>query len=160
MILGRVLTFFFLALCTAAVLQPLPAQRKQPAIADELARIRTEWSKDLHDKQLDRLVALYAPDAVFLKPSGRRVTGRPAIRDLCKNVMDTFTSDISMHSLGTDHSGDLAYDSGEYSESLVKASDGTKADIQGNYVMILKRQPDGNWLIAEQIWTLITPSTE
>jgi ketosteroid isomerase-like protein len=160
MIWRRGLNLLFLALCIGAVVQPLLAQHKQPAVADELARIRSEWSKDLHDKQLDRLVALYAPDAVFMKPSGRRVSGRPAIRDLCKSVMDTFTSDISMHSLATDHSGDLAYDSGEYSESLVKTSDGTKADIEGNYVMILKRQPDGNWLIAEQIWTLITPSTE
>jgi uncharacterized protein (TIGR02246 family) len=160
MILRRVLTVIVLALCVGPAWRVLQAQHKQPAVADELARIRTEWSKDLHDKQLDRLVALYAPDAVFLKPSGRRVSGRPAIRDLCKSVMDTFTSDINMHSLATDHSGDLAYDSGEYTESLVKTSDGTKADMEGNYVMILKRQADGNWLIAEQIWTLITPSTE
>jgi uncharacterized protein (TIGR02246 family) len=160
MFLGRALTVFLLALCSVAALEPSRAQHKQPAVADEMARIRSEWAKDLHDKQLDRLVALYAPDAVFLKPGGQRVTGRPAIRDLCKGVMDAFTSDINMHSLATDHSGDLAYDSGEYTESLVKHSDGTKADIQGNYVMILKRQADGKWLIVQQIWTLITPSTE
>jgi ketosteroid isomerase-like protein len=156
MIWRRGLNLLFLALCIGAVVQPLLAQHKQPAVADELARIRSEWSKDLHDKQLDRLVALYAPDAVFMKPSGRRVSGRPAIRDLCKSVMDTFTSDISMHSLATDHSGDLAYDSGEYSESLVKTSDGTKADIEGNYVMI----PEG--VISVQICSAISqlPSTE
>jgi ketosteroid isomerase-like protein len=136
------------------------AQRKQPAVADEIVRIRSEWAKDLHAKQLDQLVALYASDAVFLKPSGERVSGRPAIRDLCKKVMDTFTSDIIFQSLASDHSGDLAYDSGEYRESLIKLSDETKADVEGNYVMIFKRQPDGSWLIAEQMWSLVTPSTE
>ena len=59
-----------------------------------------------------------------------------------------------------DHSGDLAYDSGEYRESLVKLSDQTKAEVQGNYVMVFKRQPDGTWLIAEQMWTLVTPGSE
>ena len=74
--------------------------------------------------------------------------------------MDTFTSEITFQSLGSDHSGDLAYDSGEYRESLTKLSDGTQADVEGNYVMIFKRQPDGAWLIAEQMWSLVTPGTE
>jgi ketosteroid isomerase-like protein len=135
-------------------------QRKQPAVADEVARIRSEWAKDLHDKRLDQISSLYAPDAVFLQPSGERVSGRPAIHDLCKKVMDTFTSEITFNSLASDHSGDLAYDSGEYRESLTKLSDNTKADVEGNYVMIFKRQSDGSWLIAQQMWSLVTPSTE
>jgi len=135
-------------------------QHKQVPVADEIVRLRTEWAKHLHAKQIDQLAALYAPDAVYLQPSGARVTGRPAIRDVCKKIMDNFNSDIAFHSLASDHSDDLAYDSGEYRESLIKLSDKTEAEVQGNYVMIFKRQPDGIWLIAEQMWTLVTPSTE
>jgi uncharacterized protein (TIGR02246 family) len=140
--------------------RPSQAQRKQVQVADEIVRLRTEWAKNLHAKQVDQLATLYAPDAVYLKPSGARVTGRPAIRDVCKKIMDNFTTNITFQSLASDHSGDLAYDSGEYRESLVKLSDKTEADVQGNYVMIFKRQPDGAWLIAEQMWTLVTPSSE
>jgi uncharacterized protein (TIGR02246 family) len=129
-------------------------------IADEIVRLRTEWAKNLRAKQLDQIAALYAPDAVYLLPSGARVTGRPAIRDICKKIMDNFTSEITFQSRASDHSGDLAYDSGEYRESLVKLSDQTKAEVQGNYVMIFRRQPDGTWLIAEQMWTLVTPGSE
>jgi uncharacterized protein (TIGR02246 family) len=139
---------------------PTQTQHKQLPVADEIVRLRTEWAKNLHAKQIDQLAALYAPDAVYLQPSGARVTGRPAIRDVCKKIMDHFNSDIAFHSLASDHSGDLAYDSGEYRESLIKLSDKTDAEVQGNYVMIFKRQPDGTWLIAEQMWTLVTPSTE
>jgi uncharacterized protein (TIGR02246 family) len=134
--------------------------RKPPRVADEIVRLRTEWAKNLRAKQLDQIAALYAPDAVYLLPSGARVSGRPAIRDICKKIMDNFTSEITFQSLASDHSGDLAYDSGEYRESLVKLSDQTKAEVQGNYVMIFKRQPDGTWLIAEQMWTLVTPGSE
>ena len=149
-----------LALLIALVAPPLPAQSGQSAAADEIARLRSEWAKNLLAKKLDPIVALYAPDAVFLQPSGDRVTGRAAIRDLCKNIMATFTSDISLHSIATEHSGDLAYDSGDYRETLVKVSDGIQIEVQGNYLMVFKRQADGTWLILEQMWTLVTPPTE
>jgi len=136
------------------------SQRKAARVADEIVRLRTEWAKDLRAKQLDQIASLYAPDAVYLLPSGARVTGRPAIRDICKKIMDNFTSEITFQSLASDHSGDLAYDSGEYRESLVKISEQTSAEVQGNYVMIFRRQPDGTWLIAEQMWTLVTPGSE
>ena len=97
---------------------------------------------------------------MFLKPTGERITGRPAVRDLCKKIMDTFSNEFTFHSLTSDISGNIAYDSGEYKESLVKISDQTKAEVQGNYLMIFKRQPDGTWLIAQQMWTLVTPPTE
>jgi len=135
-------------------------QRKAARVADEIVRLRTEWAKDLRAKQLDQIASLYAPDAVYLLPSGARVTGRPAIRDVCKKIMDNFTSEITFQSLASDHSGDLSYDSCEYRESLVKLSDQTSAEVQGNYVMIFRRQPDGTWLIAEQMWTLVTPGSE
>ena len=149
-----------LTLLIALVAPPLPAQSGQSTAADEIARLRSEWAKNLLAKKLDQIVALYAPDAVFLQPSGDRVTGRAAIRDLCKNIMATFTSDISLHSIATEHSGDLAYDSGDYRETLVKVSDGIQIEVQGNYLMVFKRQSDGTWLIAEQMWTLVTPPTE
>ena len=149
-----------MALCIALAAPSLLAQSRQPAAAGEIARLRSEWAKNLLAKKLDQIVALYSADAVFLQPSGERVTGRAAIRDLCKHIMDTFTSDISLHSIATEHSGDLAYDSGDYRESLVKISDETKIDVQGNYLMVFKRQSDGSWLILEQMWTLITPATE
>lgn len=136
------------------------ANKEASAVADDIAKIRSEWAKDLHSKQLEQMVMLYAPDAVFLPPTGERITGRPAIRDLSKKIMETFTSDISLHSVVTEHSGNLAYDSGDYSETLVTVSDGAKMEAQGNYLMVFKRQSAGNWLILEQVWTEVVPATE
>jgi len=133
---------------------------RQPSASDEIGKIPALWAKMLQAKQIDQIVALYTADAVFLKPSGERITGRPAVRELCQKIMDTFSSDFTFHSLRSDISGNIAYDSGEYTESLVKISDQTKASVQGNYLMIFKRQPDGTWLIAQQMWTLVTSPTE
>ncbi|SRR5258708_5891315 len=120
--------------------------------ASEMAKIRVDWPKALYSKQLDQIAMLYAPDAVFIS-AGDRFTGRPAIRDLCKNAMATYTSNMSLHSIVTGHSGDLAYDSGDYRETVVTISDGITKNLSGNYLMVFQRQADGHWLILEQVWT-------
>lgn len=164
-VLRSVLVTFASAVTLACFFAPISraqAQQKsrQLSASEEVGKIPALWARTLQSKQIDQLAALYTPDAVFLKPTGERITGRPAVRDLCKKIMDTFSNDFTFHSLASDVSGNIAYDSGEYKDSLVKISDQTKAEVQGNYLMIFKRQPDGSWLIAQQMWTLVTPPTE
>lgn len=141
-----------LLLVSAMVLSaPAPSQQA-PSPADAITKLRTEWARDLHDKKLDQIVMLYAPDAVFLPPNGERITGRSDIRDLTKKAMDAFTSDLTFQSVKLESSGDLAYDAGEFRETLTSATDGSVSHGQGNYLMVFKRQADGNWLIIQQVW--------
>jgi uncharacterized protein (TIGR02246 family) len=131
----------------------VPALNQQTPNAEAaIARLRTEWAKDLHDKRLDQIVMLYEPKATFLTPNGQRVTGRDAIRDLTKQAMDSFTSDLIFQSITFDSSGAMAYDTGEFRETLTSSRDGSVSHGGGNYLMIFKRQPDGNWLIVQQAW--------
>jgi uncharacterized protein (TIGR02246 family) len=125
--------------------------------SDPIARLRAEWVKDLHTKQLEQIAALYTEDAVFMQPTGERVMGRVAIRELCRNIMATVTSDITLHSVVNERSGNLAYQSGDFSETLANVSDGKQLKSSGGYVMIFRRQPNGTWLIAEQVWTSASP---
>lgn len=124
---------------------------------DAFAKIREEWAKNLRAKQLEPLVDLYATDAVFLTPTGERIAGRDAIRELCRKTMAMLTSDITLRSAVTDYSETLAYDSGEFSETLISVADGSKSESHGSYLMVFKKQSDGRWLIVEQVWTGILP---
>jgi ketosteroid isomerase-like protein len=128
-----------------------------PSISDDIAKVRSQWADDLRNKRLEEITALYAPDAAFLSGDVGRVTGRSAIHDLCKKVMAAVDSHIVMHSVRTEHSGDLAFDSGDFEETLTKLSDGTSQNAKGSYLMVLKSQPDGRWLIVEQMWIDSTP---
>jgi uncharacterized protein (TIGR02246 family) len=133
-----------------------PDAEAKPAassVKEELAKLREQWAQELHDKQLDQVIALYAPDAAFLAPSGGCFTGQTEIRGLFKTIMDTVTSNITFHSIVTESSGDLAYDSGDYSETLVPTKGGPDQHYKGDYLIVFRRQKDGKWLIVQQVWT-------
>lgn len=136
-------------------MEPAASQEKPrpSSVAEELAKLREQWVQDLYDKQLDHIMAFYTPDAAFLSPSGGRFTGPAEIRGLFKNVMDTVASELTMHSIVTETSGDLAYDSGDYKETLVPTKGGPNQHFQGDYLIVFRRQKDGNWLIVQQVWT-------
>jgi ketosteroid isomerase-like protein len=129
------------------------AEPRASSVAEELAKLRKQWVRELHDKQLDQVIALYAPDAAFLSPTGGRFTGQGAIRGLFKTIMDTVTSNLALHSMVTESSGDLAYDSGDYTETLVPTKGGPDQHYQGDYLIVFKRQKDGKWLIVQHVWT-------
>jgi uncharacterized protein (TIGR02246 family) len=122
------------------------------APADPFAALRTEWAQDLHQKRVDASVALYAPDAVFIQPDGSRVEKAAAIRELFRNITATYDSDLEFSSKRVDLSGDLAYDSGTYTETLVTRATGKAMRSKGSYLTVYRKQPDGSWRIVEQVW--------
>ena len=72
-----------------------------PVVPDIGALWGTDWSA----KRLDRVLTLYAPDAVFFTTEGGRFLGAPAIRELFQKVLATNDPTIHMHRLNTERSG-------------------------------------------------------
>lgn len=133
--------------------------RLSPA-ESQVAKVRDQWVQFLNAKQLGPLMTLYAPDAVFLQPSGERITGTPSIRSLTQKIWDAFTPDISMRAVTTRVACDMAYEEGDFHETLTSASTGAKQQTQGQYLMIFKRDSHGKWLIVQQVWTGMEPKPD
>jgi uncharacterized protein (TIGR02246 family) len=129
-------------------------EQVQPSATEQIPAIRADWCKYLRAKQLEPEMALYAPDAVFLSPAEPRVVGLPAIRNLFVKVMAAVTSNPTLRSINLEVSGDLAYDSGEYDETLTDVATAARTEVKGAYLMVLKRQPDGQWRIQQQMWSV------
>jgi ketosteroid isomerase-like protein len=122
-----------------------------------LAKLRETWVQDLRTKQLEPILKFYAPDAVFLQPTGERITGSAALRTLFQNIMATFNSDLTLHSQSLEASGNLAYDSGDFQETLTTIATGAKITAKGSYLIIFKRQRSGSWQIIQQVFTGTPP---
>jgi ketosteroid isomerase-like protein len=123
-----------------------------------LAQIREAWVQDLRTKQLEPILKLYASDAVFLQPTGERIAGAAALRTLFQTIMATFNSDLTLNSRNLETSGDLAYDSGDFQETLTTVATGSKITSKGSYIIIFKRQPDRSWQIVQHVWTGTPPA--
>jgi ketosteroid isomerase-like protein len=150
----------FLA-CATTILAPTFSRTAtaapQASTIVTLAKLRELWVQDLHTKQLEPILKFYAPDAVFLQPTGERITGSAALRTLFQNIMAKFTSELTLHSQNLETSGVLAYDSGDFQETLTTIATGAKITSKGSYIIIYKRQPNGTWQIIQHAWTGTPP---
>jgi len=147
----RFLWMLLLAFQVPGAAKPAPATAQDP-----FAALRDQWARDLKGKFIDDSLAQYAQDADFISDAGR-THGMPALRQLFTTMTKTFDSDLSFHSERVEISGDLAYDSGTYEETLKNRAAGTTQTMAGDYLTIYRRTKahNGNavWLIVEQVWT-------
>ena len=119
-------------------------------VKDDVAAIDQQWASDWSAKNLDAVMKHYAADATFLPVGAARVSGRDTIRTFFKAVLETNTPSLKLHSAAKSVSGELAYDVGEYDETVKNAA-GTMS-ARGSYLTVFKRV-EGAWLIAAQSWT-------
>ncbi len=131
------------------------AAPKIPTATDELDGLRARWLAAFNGKQIDAVVLTYALDAVYLPITGNRVVSRLAIKNLYTQIWEKFTPHIELTSKGVERSGAIAYETGEYSESITAAEG--RLDVSGSYVFVYRHDTDG-WHIASQVWTEKQPS--
>jgi len=122
------------------------------ASARAVAALRQQWCDDLKLKKIDESMRLYADDAVFFNPGGDHVDGKAAIRGLYTTITQTYDSDIHLLSRSTEISGRLAYDSGDFQETLRTRATGANVNSAGSYLMVLRRGRNGRWRIVQQMW--------
>src|SRR6266849_1415888 len=151
------IAFLAFAVILPPTFSPAATAAPQASTLVALAKIREAWVQDLRTKQLEPILKFYAPDAVFLQPTGERLAGSAALRTLFQTIMSTFNSDLIRHSQNLETSGDLAYDSGDFQEILTTIATGAKITSKGSYIIIFRRQASGSWQIVQQAWTGTAP---
>jgi uncharacterized protein (TIGR02246 family) len=104
------------------------------------------FSTLLSDSDLDALVELYEPDAVFAPQPGQTVTGRAAIREALTGFlelrpeMDGEIQEVLM-------SEDTALVSNRWSLRGTRP-DGSPVELAGTSSDVMRRGPDGGWRIV------------
>jgi uncharacterized protein (TIGR02246 family) len=103
-----------------------------------------EFAKHLHAGDLDGLLSLYEPDAVFVRGPGDHVSGRDALRAVLQGFIDT-RGRISFKVRHAVQHGDIALLSNEYTLEG-KDAEGKPFTLTGKTSEVVRRQPDGRWL--------------
>jgi uncharacterized protein (TIGR02246 family) len=146
--------FRILTLATGVSLVPglLEAQGRAELPQREVERINEAsevFTKAVLSSNWKMVASLYAEDAVLYTPGEAAVKGRAAI-EACLAAfpaMENFT----LRNTRVEGRDDIAYIQGTYFMTLASRGGLEPAQTSGYYVEILRRRPDGRWLIAVQM---------
>jgi uncharacterized protein (TIGR02246 family) len=100
-----------------------------------------------HD--VDKAMALYADDAVFIGVGFPAQVGKDNIRKVIQGMFSVSGMQLTVNttSVTVARSGDLAIDEGTV-DAKATGKDGKPATSTSQYVLVWKKVPDGSWKIA------------
>ena len=123
------------------------------AASTEYVAVGAAWADAWSAKNLDAVMALYAPDAEFMPGSVPSWVGTAVIRKNFSGMLAQYSADLRLHSARIEASGHLAFDSGTYDETITEVKTGKVIHPRGDYLFVFRRQKNGEWKILEQTWT-------
>jgi len=83
------------------------------------------------------------------------IKGRKAIEEFWKGAMGMGVRSIQLDTLDVQSGTDLAYEIGN-ATMIIQPQGGKAATDTVKYVVVWKRQPDGSWKLAADIWNSLS----
>jgi uncharacterized protein (TIGR02246 family) len=104
------------------------------------------------------LAALYLADASLMPPNAAIVQGHDGIEKFWGGFTNAFGINITLAAEEVEGHGDLAYSRGSYTLDLApKAKGAAPVHDEGKFLEILRRQPDGTWRYAVDMYSSDLP---
>jgi uncharacterized protein (TIGR02246 family) len=151
-------------LLTVAIVVPLGCSTQREADVEAamtaVDEIWQRYSSSLNSGDIDAWIALWTDDGIQMPPNSPPVVGKDQIRERNKGVLDQFSFDIGITNEEVGVAGDWAYARGTYTASLTPKNGGEAIFIDGKYMTIFGRQPDGSWKIHRDIFNSNLPPPE
>jgi uncharacterized protein (TIGR02246 family) len=135
-----------------------PQGSESAAATAAINEIWTRYSSSLNAGDIDSWLSLWTDDGVQLPPGEPPVVGKDQIRARNKGVVDKFTFNMSITNEEAGVAGDWAFARGRYTATLTPKKPGQAVPIDGKYMTILRRQPDGTWKIYRDIFNSNVPT--
>ena len=105
----------------------------------------TEFAASLNRGDLNGWIALWTDDGIQMPPGEPVVVGKERLRARNGAALDRFKFDMSIANEELRVAGDWAYVRGSYKATLTPKQGGEPVLIDGKYLSIVAKQPDGSW---------------
>lgn len=106
---------------------------------------------------VDSLLAVLTADAVMMPPNEPMRTGADAIRTWHQNIASQFSVDGRYTDSEVSIAGDWAIERYDGVLRLTPKAGGPPVEEQFKGIHVYRRQPDGSWRIAQDIWNANAP---
>jgi uncharacterized protein (TIGR02246 family) len=154
------------AICTLGLLALVTSCAQAPQSPDThdadvqaLKDNEAQWNKDYQAKDLEKITAHSADDAVLIAPGAQPSTGKEAIHSMLKDMVGDNALSLSFEASRVDvaKSGDVAYTQGSYTMTMTDPATKKPISDKGSYVTVYKKQADGSWKAVSDIASSATP---
>jgi uncharacterized protein (TIGR02246 family) len=127
---------------------------------DEAAVKATDqsWAKGANAGDAAAVAGLYTSDATVMPPGEQLVQGE-RVQEYFNGFFNAMAVQVELTTSAVEGRGDLAVARGTYKMTLTPKKPGAKPlpVDEGNYLEVLKKQGDGSWKIAHDIWNSSVP---
>jgi uncharacterized protein (TIGR02246 family) len=114
-----------------------------------VAKVRAAYQAAVMKQDAAVIAKLYTADGVEMPPNAPVQKGRAAIEAYHKGLAKEFMMHgITITSTETHVMGDRAIDIGRYKQNLMPMKGGPTFDDVGKYIVVLKKDASGAWLIS------------
>lgn len=136
---------------------PAAAPDTHDADVKAIGDFEAQWNKDYEARDLDKLTAHYADDAVLMTPGSPAMQGKEAIRGGMQGMMKDPALTLQFKASRIDVSGGLGFTQGSYVMHMTDPKSHKVMEEHGSYVTTYRKQADGSWKVMADIATASGP---
>ena len=126
-----------------------------------IGKTRAAFEKAVTAQDASAIAKLFTTDGTEMPPNAPAAKGRAAIEAYHKALAQQFMNHgFSLAATDTKVAGDTAYEAGTYKQTLMAmktTSGGGMIDDKGKYLVVLKKDAGGNWLLAYAMYNSDNP---
>lgn len=143
-----------LAGCTAA---PAPSANDAPADIAAIAAARNAFMAAYNAGDAEAIGKLYTADGISEPNHQPTLTGREAIVKSLTSMFGQVAVKVELTSDETKTVGSTGFDRGRYNAAVTPKAGGATTTVEGRYLVLFVKEPDGVWRVARDIDNSPTP---
>jgi len=130
----------------------------QDRIRTTIERLNREYTQAYNAGDLGKVLGFFADNSITLSPDQAPVRGRAALRRYYQEAFKREPNrDLALTSIHVEASGDMAYDAGQWTNSLLMP-DGKSQAFTGYYLGVY-RKVEGKWKVVTNTFNWYQPLT-
>jgi uncharacterized protein (TIGR02246 family) len=126
--------------------------RAEAAGVREIRSVATGIVAADNQRDLERVLAFYADDAILMPPGEGPVAGRARIRPRYEALFASVTPEIQVHIDEACVDGSMGFVRGRNGGRVVARDTGEPRTLDDAFLMLLRRGTDGAWRISHLMW--------
>jgi ketosteroid isomerase-like protein len=146
----------------ATLLAAACSEPPSPTFVDDLAQITAfneRYLQSINEEDIATLSSLTTDSHVMLPPNSEPVVGKSANDAMNGGAFKRYDFSETWTPVETVIDGNLAFQRGTFTTIATPKGDGDRLEVNGSFMRIYQRQPNGEWRMTRDMFNSSTPLT-